>query len=452
MARRARSAAIQPFRPSVSGRIQPKWSAESRATSSPFRTVAARRRPTSARTRSAARRPWSALICLKPSTLTSTSESARSCRLARRASARSCSWKARWSGRLVRWSRVASAPSCALASANAIAGCAASASSARRVGSAPSATTAPQTRAPTRTGTASGAACPVVKTSDGGAVAGERDRRTGDECRRTTRLGRTDDRGKACGLEADDRRRRDAEIVRDLLGDNGEELDGIGLDRDGVQDPLLRGPRGRGDAVQDRDDAGHGAELVAACDPAALQRDVGAVPVQVAVRPVLGEHVLRVDEVVDRRTDELVRGVAEDPSDRGRAGEDDAILVELEHECVGRIGDEAAGVLLLCELQLELELRLVAPAQPEADAQDQEEDDGSGHGGADRDERRRGSGRQRDLPGAAADRSGGNCCAAGPMREHGGAVGDADVEPLRQACERGLRELVRGERADDDAE
>ena len=40
-ARRARSAAIQPFRPSVSGRIQPKWSAESRETSSPLRTVAA---------------------------------------------------------------------------------------------------------------------------------------------------------------------------------------------------------------------------------------------------------------------------------------------------------------------------------------------------------------------------------------------------------------------------
>ena len=100
-ARRPRSAAIQPFSPSVSGRIQPKWSADRRETNSPLRTVAASRRPTSASARSPARRPCSALICLKPSMLMRTSESARSWRCARRASERSCSWKARWSGRFV---------------------------------------------------------------------------------------------------------------------------------------------------------------------------------------------------------------------------------------------------------------------------------------------------------------------------------------------------------------
>ena len=73
-------------------------------------------------------------------------------------------------------------------------------------------------------------------------------------------------------------------------------------------------------AVQDRDDAGHEAELVAACDPAALQREVGAVLVQVAVRPGLREHVVRVDEAEDRCADELVRRVAEQPLDRVRAG------------------------------------------------------------------------------------------------------------------------------------
>ena len=117
-----------------------------------------------------------------------------------------------------------------------------------------------------------------------GVVAGERDGRARHERRRAAGLGGTHDRAEAGGLEADDRRSRDAEITRDLVGDDGEEFDGVGLHGNRIEDPLLGRPRRRRHAVQDRDDTGHGAETVAARDPPALQRDVAAIPVQIAMR------------------------------------------------------------------------------------------------------------------------------------------------------------------------
>ena len=63
-----------------------------------------------------------------------------------------------------------------------------------------------------------------------------------------------------------------SQVERDLLGDDGEELDGVGLERDCILDALLRGPPCQvGRVVQDRDDAGDEAELVAAREPPALR-------------------------------------------------------------------------------------------------------------------------------------------------------------------------------------
>lgn len=157
-------------------------------------------------------------------------------------------------------------------------------------------------------------------------------------------------------------------------------------------------------------------------------------------------------EAEDRHADEFLRRVTQQPLDRARASEDAAFAVELEHERIGRVGDEAARVLLLRQRLPELELRLRAAAQAKREDEDQEEDRQACDCGAGGNERGGGGGRERDPPRTSADLGARDGRAARPVREDGGAVGDPHVEPLRQAGERGRGELVRRERADDDAE
>ena len=57
-------------------------------------------------------------------------------------------------------------------------------------------------------------------------------------------------------------------------------------------------------------------------------------------------------ERVDLEADQLRGRVAEQPLDGGRARADDAVLVDLEHESVGGVGDEPAGLLLFVDLRL----------------------------------------------------------------------------------------------------
>ena len=102
----------------------------------------------------------------------------------------------------------------------------------------------------------------------------ERDRRAGHEARGAGRLAGADDRAEAARLEADDGGRVDTEIEGDLLGDDGEQLDGVGLERDRILDSLLGGAGGQcGRAAEDGDDAGDEPELVATGEPAALEHD-----------------------------------------------------------------------------------------------------------------------------------------------------------------------------------
>ena len=143
----------------------------------------------------------------------------------------------------------------------------------------------------------------------GGLVPFERDRGAGHEADGAARLAGADDRAEATRLEADDGGGVDAEVDRRLLGDDGEQLDRVGLERDRILNSLLGGAGRQGSrAAEDGDDAGDEPELVAAGEPAALEHDVGAVLVRVALRAVRGrEQVVRVQERVDLDADELRR-------------------------------------------------------------------------------------------------------------------------------------------------
>ena len=144
------------------------------------------------------------------------------------------------------------------------------------------------------------------------------------------------------------------QVERNLFRDDREELNRVGLERDRILDALLRRPcRQVRRVAQDRDNACDEAELVAAGKPPAFEDDVAAVLAGVALRPVCRrEQVVGVQERVDLEPDELCGRVAQQLLDGGRARADDAVLVDLEHERVGGVGDEPAGLLLFVDLRL----------------------------------------------------------------------------------------------------
>ena len=90
-----------------------------------------------------------------------------------------------------------------------------------------------------RCGSGSGLAGP--EDLRGGLVSFERDGRAGHEAHGAARLAGADDRAEATRLEADDGGGVDTEVEGGLLGDDGEQLDRIGLERDGILDSLLGG-------------------------------------------------------------------------------------------------------------------------------------------------------------------------------------------------------------------
>lgn len=141
----------------------------------------------------------------------------------------------------------------------------------------------------------------------------ERDCRARDEARGALRFAGTHDRAEAARLEADDGGGVDADVDGRLLGDDGEELDRIGLERNRVLDSLLGGADGHcGRAAEDGDDAGDDPALVAADEPATLEDDVGSILARVPLRAVRRrEQVVRVHQRVGLDSDELLRGVAE---------------------------------------------------------------------------------------------------------------------------------------------
>ena len=147
---------------------------------------------------------------------------------------------------------------------------------------------------------------------------------------------------------------------------------------------------------------------------------------------------------------------------------DDAVAVDLEHESVGGVGDEPAGLLLLVDLRLgageregrgrafqrkrglECGLGSRAPAEAHRRSAEQDHQGESGERHAHRGDGRGAGGCERDAPGPAADLRLGDRGAAGAVREDGDAVGDTDVEVGREAGEGVADELVRGESAGDD--
>ena len=415
-----RSAAIQPLSPSVSGRTQPKWSAESRETSSPLRTVAASRRPTSASTRSPARRPCSALICLKPSMLIE--DERERALVALRAPRLGAQLLVE--GAVVGKVRELVAR-CERAELGARVG-----ERDRRAVTRVRAGAAGRRRRPRRR------ARPRGGRRCGSARLRERPCRSGRPSRRARRPRaglscRARDAAEPRGSQAPTivpkppvSKRTTAAAstprsMRGLLGDDGEQLDGIGLERDRILDPLLGGAGGQsGRAAEDGDDAGDEAELVAAGEPAAFEHDVGSVLVRVPLRAVRGrEQVVRVQERVDLDADELRGRVAEQLLGCGRARPDQAVAVDLEDERVARVRDEPARLLLLAdrglgagervsrglplvhESCLERSLGGGAPAKPQRGADQQQHQRDAREGGADRCDRGGGGGGERDAPG-----------------------------------------------------
>ena len=116
-----------------------------------------------------------------------------------------------------------------------------------------------------------GAGCALAGPEDacGRLVPFEWNGRSGDEADGAARLAGADDGAEAARLEADDGGGVDAEVDRRLLRDDGEQLDGVGLDRDGVLDALLGAAEGQGGRPAEHgDDAGDEPELVAAGEAA----------------------------------------------------------------------------------------------------------------------------------------------------------------------------------------
>ena len=182
-------------------------------------------------------------------------------------------------------------------------------------------------------------------------VALEGNGRAGHEVHRAARLAGADDRADATRLEADDCGAIDAQVESRLLGNDVEQLDGIGLERDRILDSLLGGARDQGGrTAEDGHDAGDEPELVAAGEPAAFEHDVGAVLARIALWAVGGrEQIVGVQERVDLDADELVGRVTKQRLGCGRGRLDHAVAVDFEDEHVARVRQEPARLLLVSD-------------------------------------------------------------------------------------------------------
>ncbi len=263
-------------------------------------------------------------------------------------------------------------------------------------------------------------------------VALEGDRRAGHEVHGAARLAGADDRAEATRLEADDGGAIDAQVEGRLLGNDVEQLDGVGLERDRILDSLLGGARDQGGrTAEDGHDAGDEPQLVAAGEPAPFEHDVGPVLVHVALRAVRGrEQVVRVQERVDLEADELVCRIAEQRLGCGRGRLDQALAVDLQDEHVARVCQEPARLLLVADRGLGagqcvsrafplvheggLEHSLVGrtAAEPHRRSYEQQHQRRTREGGADRGDRGGGGGGERDAPGPAAELCEGDRAAA----------------------------------------